>query len=164
MLERNLPYSLKLIAPTLLTKDLTSKTAYMSVSNLHPKAVNALEITGGVAAVREKTSVRTNILSADQESYFADYAARIAKDIAIPVILDGGNRSLEVMEHWANQTNISLFLPCADRLLQNQLWLNVGMKVISEKQSASPATNAHLSAEPCAVSGEMINVNQTRIF
>ena len=79
---------------------------------LASKGVNALEITGGVAAVREKTSVRTNILSADQESYFADYAARIAKDIAIPVILDGGNRSLEVMEHWANQTNIALFAMC----------------------------------------------------
>ena len=79
---------------------------------LASKGVNALEITGGVAAVREKTSIRTNISSSDQESYFADYAARIAAIISIPVILDGGNRSIEVMEHLANQTNIAFFAMC----------------------------------------------------
>ena len=88
---------------------------------LAAKGVDAIEITGGMAAVREQTSVRTNILSSDQESYFADYAAKISEKISIPVILDGGNRSIDVMENLATQTNIALFAMCRPLIAEPDL-------------------------------------------
>ena len=81
-------------------------------SQLVSKNVDAIEITGGIAAVREITSVRKDILSPGQESYFAEHAAKIAAEVSVPVILDGGNRSLEVMNQLVNQTNISFFAMC----------------------------------------------------
>lgn len=88
--------------------------------------VDAIEITGGIAAVRDTTSVRTNIASPDQESYFAEYAGKIAAKLPIPIILNGGNRSLAVMEQWANNSKIQFFAMCRPFLAEPDLvqrWL-----------------------------------------
>ena len=88
---------------------------------LAAQGVDAIEITGGIAAVRDTTSVRTNIASPDQESYFAEYASKIAEKISIPVILNGGNRSLSSMEHWANHSKIQFFAMCRPFLAEPDL-------------------------------------------
>lgn len=85
---------------------------------LAKKRVDAIELTGGVAAVRETTSVRKGILSPGQESYFAEDAAQIAAKVPIPIILDGGHRSLSVMNHWLNQSDISFFALCRPLLAE----------------------------------------------
>lgn len=88
---------------------------------LAAQGIDAIEITGGAAAIREKTSVRTHILTSDQESYFADQAAKISQNCSVPIILNGGNRSLEVMEHWATQTSIAFFGMCRPFLAEPAL-------------------------------------------
>ena len=64
--------------------------------------IDSIEVSGNgtsVAGIRPHRS----------EAYFADFAARLADVIGVPVILVGGLRSLDVMERLLNSTNIELF-------------------------------------------------------
>jgi 2,4-dienoyl-CoA reductase-like NADH-dependent reductase (Old Yellow Enzyme family) len=79
---------------------------------LEEKGIDALEITGGMVAVREKVTIRPNIIAPEQEAYFAQYASKIADKVKTPIILVGGLRSPEVMQRLLNQTRISYFSMC----------------------------------------------------
>jgi 2,4-dienoyl-CoA reductase-like NADH-dependent reductase (Old Yellow Enzyme family) len=83
--------------------------------------IDALEISGGMGAVRLKSTVQPNILSAEQEGYFAEYAAEIAAKIHIPVILVGGLRSVDVMNRLLNETKIASFSMCRPFLAEPDL-------------------------------------------
>ncbi|MGL5380377.1 NADH:flavin oxidoreductase [Clostridium sp.] len=94
-----------------LTKDdslyVAKKLAYLGI--------NAIEVTGGNESIKEVSdnnlgAARTKITSSkEKESYFKDYAIKLAKEIDIPVILIGGNRHLDVMEDLLNNSNIQYF-------------------------------------------------------
>ena len=49
------------------------------------------------------------VVSKDRESYFKDYATKLADMVDIPIILVGGNRHLDVMEGLLKDTNIEYF-------------------------------------------------------
>jgi len=66
---------------------------------------DAIEISGG-AAGGEYGPARSKIHLKEQEAYHKDYAAEIAREVSIPVILVGGIRSLEVAEDILEETNI----------------------------------------------------------
>ncbi len=83
--------------------------------------IDALEISGGMGAVRLKSTVQPNILSTEQEGYFAKSAAEIASAVNIPVILVGGLRSLDVMNQLLNETKISYFSMCRPFLAEPDL-------------------------------------------
>jgi 2,4-dienoyl-CoA reductase-like NADH-dependent reductase (Old Yellow Enzyme family) len=76
---------------------------------LAEKGIDALEISGGIGNDKENGALRTKIHTREQEAYFASYAAIIAKEVKIPVILTGGLRSLEVMEHLLSDTDLAYF-------------------------------------------------------
>ncbi|MCP4134325.1 MAG: NADH:flavin oxidoreductase [bacterium] len=74
--------------------------------------INGIEISGGSVfkpAKSERDPWKVDMGSIGKESYFAEYAKVIAKDIDIPVILAGGNRSTEVMSKILNNTDIEYF-------------------------------------------------------
>ena len=77
--------------------------------------IDAIEVTGGNESVQEVLdnnmgAARTRIsVSKDRESYFREYAATLAEEIDIPVILIGGNRHIDVMEQILNSTKIEYF-------------------------------------------------------
>lgn len=55
--------------------------------------IDAIEISGGSGSSRPNEGFARKI-PPEQESYYRKYAAEIAQDIDIPVILVGGNRDL----------------------------------------------------------------------
>ena len=62
--------------------------------------VNAIDISG-------TNPIRTGLDSADKQSYFLPYAERVA--LKIPVILTGGNRSIESLEQIAKKGKVQFF-------------------------------------------------------
>lgn len=52
---------------------------------------------------------RTKLTSRDKESYFREATAKIAAKVKAPVVLMGGNRSIDIMEELLNTTDIRYF-------------------------------------------------------
>lgn len=79
-------------------------------SKLAEEGIDAIEVSGGCYSSREgEGPARGPLATIDKESYFADYADKIAADVKVPVMLVGGNRSLEKMEDILNTTAIEYF-------------------------------------------------------
>ena len=60
--------------------------------------LDAIELSGGLLTSRKLSPSRPGIHSADKEAYFREELRAFKKQIAIPLILVGGNRSFEVSE------------------------------------------------------------------
>jgi 2,4-dienoyl-CoA reductase-like NADH-dependent reductase (Old Yellow Enzyme family) len=102
----------KLNCADFIEDGLTFEDSLLVCKKLASLGIDAIEITGGMAVVREKTMARPNILSPEQEAYFSEYAAKIAESVAVPVILAGGLRSPGVLERLLIETKISYFSLC----------------------------------------------------
>lgn len=60
--------------------------------------LDAIELSGGLLTSKKLSPSRMGIHSADKEAYFRDELRAFKKRIAVPLILVGGNRSIEVCE------------------------------------------------------------------
>jgi 2,4-dienoyl-CoA reductase-like NADH-dependent reductase (Old Yellow Enzyme family) len=109
---RDFPVLVKINCADFIEDGLTAEDSLFVCRELAAKGIDAIEITGGVYAVREKTSVRLNVLTPDQEAYFSEYAAKVAASVDVPVILVGGLRSPEVMERVLHDTDVAYFAMC----------------------------------------------------
>ena len=79
---------------------------------LAAKGIDAIEISGGPVFRGPKPDKDPSNLpgeSIGKESYFAPYAKEIAEIVDVPVILAGGNRSIEKMEDILNSSRIGYF-------------------------------------------------------
>ena len=63
--------------------------------------IDSIEVSGNGTSVG---GIRAGV----NEGYFADFAARLASEVKVPVICVGGWRSRQVMEKFLNATNIEL--------------------------------------------------------
>lgn len=89
---------------------LRSEDSLFVCKKLADMGINAIEISGGTAASRpNEHGERINIDSKEKQSYFREYAARVSREVNIPVILVGGNRNVEVMNEILNDTEIEYF-------------------------------------------------------
>lgn len=94
---------------------LTQEDSLYVAKKLVDLGIDAIEVTGGNESIKEVLdnnmgAARTKVVvSKDRESYFKDYATKLADMVDIPVILIGGNRHLEVMEDILNNTKIEYF-------------------------------------------------------
>ena len=70
------------------------------VGEIEKTGVNGIEISG-------TNPVRTEIDSAERQSYFLPYAARL--ELKLPVILTGGNRSVEALETILQKSKVQFF-------------------------------------------------------
>lgn len=102
----------KLNCADFIDDGLTFEDSMLVCKKLASLGIDAVEVTGGMAVVREKTMAQTDILLPEQEAYFAEYAAKIAASVDMPIILAGGLRSTEVMEKILAETKISYFSLC----------------------------------------------------
>ena len=68
---------------------------------LAENGIDSIEVSGNGTSV-------SGIRAHKNEAYFADFAARLAKEVNVPVILVGGLRSRDTMEKLLNNTNIEL--------------------------------------------------------
>jgi len=77
---------------------------------LEKKGIDAIEISGGPVFKKPKADKESFQPEKERKtSYYAEYAKEIAKDLSLPVLLVGGNRSIEEMEEICNGSNISNF-------------------------------------------------------
>jgi 2,4-dienoyl-CoA reductase-like NADH-dependent reductase (Old Yellow Enzyme family) len=60
--------------------------------------LDAIELSGGLLTNRKLSPSRPGIHSVDKEAYFREELRAFKKQIAIPLILVGGNRSIEISE------------------------------------------------------------------
>ena len=71
--------------------------------------VNLIEVSGGSYSSRTGEGAARIANKSEQESYFKEFATRIAEKVKVPVALVGGNRSLETMNEILNTTKIEYF-------------------------------------------------------
>lgn len=94
---------------------MTEEESLYVAKELANLGIDAIEVTGGNGSIKEVINnnmgaARTKIsVSKDRESYFKNYAKKLAEVVDIPVILIGGNRNLDVMEEILNTTKIEYF-------------------------------------------------------
>ena len=91
-----------------LTED---ESLYMA-QELEKRGISGIEFSGGtqVPVPQPNTgTIRKGILKQENQSYFAETTARIAKHLNIPVISVGGNRNPDKMEQILNDTTIDYF-------------------------------------------------------
>jgi len=97
---------------------------------LAKRGIDAIEISGGIKAANElSSSGRKSIDTREKEAYFKNYAAEIAQEIEIPIILVGGIRSIQTAENILKETKISYFSLCRPLLAEPGLikrWLIEG--------------------------------------
>lgn len=78
---------------------------------LSENGINAIEISGSVGMNDAGKEVFRKRITEDiaTQSYFRDYAAKVAEEVSVPVILVGGNRDFALIDSILNSTNISYF-------------------------------------------------------
>ena len=77
---------------------------------LEELGIDGIEISGVIGAKPEDKTLSKDMLETLQvESYYWKYAAEIAEDVKVPIILVGGNRSLELMNEILENTKIEYF-------------------------------------------------------
>ncbi|MGL5655927.1 MAG: NADH:flavin oxidoreductase [Fusobacteriaceae bacterium] len=93
----------------------TEEDSLFICKKLSEIGIDAIEITGGDETFSEVLDnnlgpARKKIFgNKEKESYFRNFAKKLSLEINIPVILIGGNRSIEVMNEILNDSNISYF-------------------------------------------------------
>ncbi len=96
------------------TKDgLNQEDSIKAIKILEKSGLDVVEISGGNLSALEvqknNLGCRREKLKKDDESYFKDFAIKLAKEIKIPLILTGGNRSIEMMENLHTEHGIDFF-------------------------------------------------------
>jgi 2,4-dienoyl-CoA reductase-like NADH-dependent reductase (Old Yellow Enzyme family) len=89
------PVLIKLGMEDFLRDGLTLKDSVEIVRHLADWGIDALEVSGGIG----RTSVRKDILRPEDEGYFLNAARQAREATDLPVILVGGMRSKQIMEH-----------------------------------------------------------------
>ncbi|WP_300670705.1 NADH:flavin oxidoreductase [Desulfoluna sp.] len=93
------------------TKGFTFEECLALCKKLDTLGIAGIEISGGPVFRAPKTEKEPTleVTLPAQDSYFSEYARVIAEAVSAPVILVGGNRSVETMENLLNETEISCF-------------------------------------------------------
>lgn len=98
------PILIKINSEDFMDDGLTQEDSLYVTKKLAELGINAIEVSGGTGASYEnKMPSRTKIFKAEDQSYFREYAKKLADATNIPIILIGGNRDLDTMESLLNQ-------------------------------------------------------------
>lgn len=91
------PVLVKINCSDFMDQGMTSEESRYVCKKLADLGVNAIEISGGTLASRPNEGP-IRIIKKEQEAYFREYAAEIAEQLTVPVIVVGGNRDVAAME------------------------------------------------------------------
>jgi 2,4-dienoyl-CoA reductase-like NADH-dependent reductase (Old Yellow Enzyme family) len=103
------PVLVKINCEDFMDDGLTAEDSLYVCKVLSEKGVDAIEVSGGSYSSRKNEGPIRRVDTQENESYFKDYAARIAEEVKVPVSLVGGNRSLINMDKILNNTKIEYF-------------------------------------------------------
>lgn len=107
---KDFPVLIKINAEDFVENGATFDDCRFVCKELSKRGIDAIEVSGGIiAAAEEDRPSRPKIDSSEKEGYFATYAAKIAEENHVPVILVGGIRSPQVIERLLETTKISYF-------------------------------------------------------
>ena len=92
---------------------LTERDSIEAARLLAESGVDAIEVSGAWRACEPKVY--------RDKPYFADYAKQLVREVGVPVVLTGGNRSIDVMEHLAAEDGIAAFGLCRPLICEPDL-------------------------------------------
>jgi len=83
--------------------------------------ISAIEISGGSPSSRPREGVIRSIKTPEGQSYFKEYAAEIAQESNVPILLVGGNRDVSSLTEILNQTAIAYISLCRPLICESDL-------------------------------------------
>jgi len=92
------PVLVKMNCRDYIENGLTLEDSLQVVKMLAENGIDAIELSGGVLVGGKLSPSRMGIKTAEKEAYFREDARAFKKHIDVPLILVGGNRSLQVAE------------------------------------------------------------------
>lgn len=102
------PVFLKINAEDFIEDGLTFEDSMYVAKLFDTLGIDILDISGGTFASGKKSPCRGKIFGPEKEAYHAQYAARIAEEVSVTVLVSGGIRSQQVIENVLNTTGIQL--------------------------------------------------------
>lgn len=97
------PVLVKMNCADFIDNGLSTEEAAQIAKMLEEAGVDAIEVSGGVVTGGKLSPSRMGIHRPEKEAYFQEEARAFKKKVTIPLILVGGNRSLEVAERLVNE-------------------------------------------------------------
>ena len=82
--------------------------------------IDAIEISGGSQSSLPGQGA-ARVIKPDQESYYKAYAAELADEVNVPIILVGGNRDFASLTEILNQTRIEYLALCRPLICESDL-------------------------------------------
>ena len=92
------PVLIKINCQDFIENGLSPEDSLETAKMLAAAGIDAIELSGGVLISKKLSPSRLGIKSEDQEAYFQEYAKEFKRQIDIPLLLVGGNRSYSVAE------------------------------------------------------------------
>jgi 2,4-dienoyl-CoA reductase-like NADH-dependent reductase (Old Yellow Enzyme family) len=92
------PVLIKMNCQDFIENGLSPEDSLQVAKMLVEEGIDAIELSGGVLISKKLHASRLGINSEDKEAYFREYAKAFKKQIDVPLILVGGNRSYTVAE------------------------------------------------------------------
>jgi 2,4-dienoyl-CoA reductase-like NADH-dependent reductase (Old Yellow Enzyme family) len=103
------PVLVKINAADFVENGATFEECSFTCRQLAKRGIDAIEISGGSGASRDLMPSRPRIDTPEKEAYHAPFAAKLASELAVPIIVVGGIRSPEVVEQLLMTTDIAYF-------------------------------------------------------
>ncbi len=105
------PVLVKINSEDFMDHGMTFAESKYVCKKLAESGIDAVEVSGGSQSSRPGENV-VRMIGPDQESYFRLYAAELARELSVPVILVGGNRQIAPLTDIINQTPIEYISLC----------------------------------------------------
>jgi 2,4-dienoyl-CoA reductase-like NADH-dependent reductase (Old Yellow Enzyme family) len=96
---KGFPVLVKLNTKDFVRGGFQEKDALFVAKSLDKMGIDAIEMSGGIPASGDLGPAREKIRKTSDEAYFLPFAKRIKKQVAVPLILVGGVRSLKAVNH-----------------------------------------------------------------
>jgi 2,4-dienoyl-CoA reductase-like NADH-dependent reductase (Old Yellow Enzyme family) len=96
--DEDYPVLIKMNCEDFIENGLNPDDSLQTAKMLVAEGIDAIELSGGVLISKKLSPSRLGINSEDKEAYFQDYAKEFEKEVDVPLILVGGNRSYAIAE------------------------------------------------------------------
>lgn len=98
-----------------------AESLYVS-RELEKRGIDAIELSGNIhSTAKEQVGAEWYGYKINEEGYFKEYAAKLAKEIKIPVITVGGLREFESIDNILQETEIEYFSLCRPLMAEADL-------------------------------------------
>jgi 2,4-dienoyl-CoA reductase-like NADH-dependent reductase (Old Yellow Enzyme family) len=97
------PVLVKMNCQDFIENGLSLEDSLQAAKRLVENGIDAIELSGGVLISPKLSPSRMGIKSEEKEAYFQNEARAFKKEIKVPLILVGGNRSFQVAERLVNE-------------------------------------------------------------